>query len=176
MKRVITILMAAVLAGSMSIAVAQTAGPGKGKGGGAGVQGGQRGPSGQGGGRARMQEMQKKIFDQLGLSAAQKTKIDALNKKYMADMEAMRGKQGQGGQPGANREKFQAMRKAHDESIKKVLTAAQLKKYEELRKKQMEEFRKQFGQGRGPGGPGAPAKGGAAGGSKGSKGGTKPPQ
>lgn len=110
-----------------AVALAQPpGGPGGGRPGGGGFGGGRQG----GGGMMRM-------YDQLGLTEAQKTKLKALTEKQRAES--------------------MALRKKHEEQIGAILTPEQRKKLEAARKEMMERFR---GMG-GPGGPGGGAPGGA---------------
>ncbi|MBP5274010.1 MAG: hypothetical protein ILO36_03625 [Abditibacteriota bacterium] len=111
------------------------------------------------------------IQKQLGLSADQKKKLDSISKTYSAKFEAQRKNMPQrkfdkNAKPSkADMEKMQknmqTLMKLHQEyqtAQNKVLTKAQLSKYESIQKKRMEEFRKKFpgGPGMGPGkGPGA---------------------
>ena len=162
MKKLVLAIIISVVAVA---AIAQGPGPGG---------PGMGGPGGRGGGMKRMAEMQKKILDQLKLTADQKKKVDALDadtaKKLRAAMESLKPST-----PGARpdfsqmREKIQPIRKAREAALAKILTKDQLKKYSELRKKAMDDMRKSFGGfggpgGRGPGGPGGPPPGGGPGG------------
>jgi Spy/CpxP family protein refolding chaperone len=110
----------------------------------------------QGMGQFNPEEMIKRQTEQmvkdLGLNDSQKTKIEALNKKYGAKMGEVF--QSAGGDREKVREKMTAMRTEKDAELKTILTPEQFTKYQELEKKRMEE-RRQNGQGR-PGGPGAP--------------------
>ena len=106
---------------------------------------------------------------QLGLTADQKKKLEALNKTYMAKFDAQRKnmpvpKMDKNNKPTqADMQKFRKqmeagmkLRQEYEAAQNKILTKAQLTKYEAIKKKRMEEFRKKFpgGPGMGPGGPG----------------------
>lgn len=148
-------------------AMAQQSGPRGG--GGGGVQGGgQRGPGGQGGNRmmmgGRMKEIQTKVLAQLGLNDAQKSKIKALDadtdKKLKALMDANKGKSQNDASRKAMMEKFRAINDSRKTQFEKILTPAQLKKYESLMKAEMEKARKEREK-NGGGRPGGGAKGGS---------------
>lgn len=124
----------------------------------AGPKGGppQAGPGGQQGGRMRMgggQRMQKvreEIFAKLNLTAAQKTKVKALNDKQAAKIKSlMDGMQ----KPGADRTKtmdaFKASRADYEKALAGILTKDQKKKYDGLVKEAREKFRAQRGTGKG---------------------------
>lgn len=148
-------------------AFAQGAGPRGGAPRGPGGPGGfgQRGPGGPGGPGGMMErrkKMQEEMFAKLGLNAAQKKKVKALDDKLMAHMKDVFTKAG--GDRSKVREEMMNSRKAYDKDLKGVLTPAQWKKLEDMRK----EMRAKMGRGpggpggfRGPGGPGGP--GGAPG-------------
>ncbi|MBX7135481.1 MAG: Spy/CpxP family protein refolding chaperone [Fimbriimonadaceae bacterium] len=135
----------------VAMSFAQTAGP---KGG---------GPQGPGkGGQERMRGGMmggKRIFDQLNLTAAQKTKMEALREKMRADMKANFEK---GSKPDAA--KVKAAMDKYQKDIMAILTPAQQTKYKAL----LEEMKAKRGQG-GPGGPGGAnkVKAGAGGAKKG---------
>ena len=126
--------IASVLAIS-AVALAQPPGGGGGRPGGGGGFGGGGRQGGGGGGMMRM-------YEQLGLTEAQKTKLKSVTDKQ--------------------REESAALRKKHEEQINAILTPEQRKKMEAARKEMMERFR---GMG-GPGGPGGGAPGGAKPGGK----------
>jgi Spy/CpxP family protein refolding chaperone len=89
-----------------------------------------------------------RMFEQLGLTEAQKTKLKTLTDKQ--------------------REESAALRKKHNEQIDAILTPEQRKKLEEARKQMMERFRGMGGPGGPGGGPGSPGgPGGKPGGKKG---------
>ena len=154
MKKHIIMIAAALMLGTVSFA--QGAGP---KGGAPGAQrqgqNGQRGPGGMG----RGMDMQKSIYAKLGLSAAQMSALEKLNKAQMDKFKAMRDKAQSGGQKPpseADRAQFKKMRDAHTAEVKKILTPAQFKKMEELMAAERAKFMKM--RGAGPGGK--PGKGG----------------
>lgn len=156
-KRTLTTILAALMA--TTLVFAQAAGPRGGA--------GQAGPGGKGqvgGGVRRMGQFQQKVLDQLNLNANQKSQIKALNDKRMAEMKARRDKMQANGQQ-VDREKMRAEMKknqdAYQASLKKILTAQQFAKYEQLMKAEMEKMRKQGG-----GQPGAGGKAGKGGGGR----------
>jgi len=149
-----------------SVSFAQGAGP-QGGAPGVGQQGGRRGGGqGMGGmrrmGGARMAQRNKELFAKLNLTADQKKKIEALQKKHQ---EKMRATFTQAGGPSADRqalmEKFREMQKGYRAELMKILTPAQEKQYSAAVKEMREKMRKERGQG-GPGGaPGRrPGQGG----------------
>ena len=129
-------------------------------------EGGQREgrAGGPGGGMKRMAEMEKQILSKLDLTAVQTTKIEALNKKFQADvkelMEEMKG-QGNVGQPGDRKGggKLGELRKSHHDTMMKILTPSQQENYKTLRKEMMEKLKEKGGNR-----PGGGRKGGAKGG------------
>jgi Spy/CpxP family protein refolding chaperone len=165
-KLALTLVVVGAAFGLASETFAQAAGP---RGGAPGQAGpGQRGPGGpggrmRGGGMRRLQEMNNRIFAQLKLTPAQKTKVEALNKKTGAKMQEMM----KGFQPGGDRQammaKFRGVQQEHRKELMKILTPEQGKKYEALVKAEREKMRRERGMG-GPGGapgrPGAPKPGG----------------
>lgn len=118
-------------------------------------------PAGNRGDRPQMnpEEMIKRqtqrLVDELKLTKEQETKVTAINKKYMekqsADWAKMRD--ASDADRAKMRETMRKMQQEKDKEIKAVLTAEQVKLYEENQKKR-EEMRKN-GQGRmgGQGGP-----------------------
>jgi len=169
MKKQVLMIAAALLLGAMSFA--QGAGPKGGAPGGVGQVKGQ----GKGGGMMRMgggrMEVEKKVFDQLGLNASQKTKVATLQKSQQEKVKAAFAgfkPPAQGQKPDqATMQKMQAkmktLREGYQTGLKGILTSAQYTKYTSLMKSEMEKWRAAH-----PGGPGG--KGGAVG-----KGGKKPP-
>lgn len=155
MKKVICMfsMIAACLALTTS-ALAQAAGP---KGGAPGGQAGERRQQGPGGGRMGGMRMSEEMMAKLSLSAAQKQKMEALQKKMQAEMKALMD--GNKGDREAMRDKVMPMMKKYREDMNKILTKAQQAKLEALRKEMMEKRRKDgFG---GAGAPGAGAKPGS---------------
>ncbi len=150
MKKILTLVGIVAMLGAFATAsFAQKPGPG-GQGGKTGSGKGPGGPGGPGQGRGlQMRKMQGELLAKLGLSADQKAKIAALDKKYQADMQALM----KNGNPRDNMDKFRALSKTHREAVGKVLTAAQKAKYEQLMKEMREKMMKDRG-GKGPGGPG----------------------
>ncbi|MGH9644459.1 MAG: Spy/CpxP family protein refolding chaperone, partial [Terriglobales bacterium] len=136
---------------------AQTAGP-------KGVHQGQHNGAGGGQRLEKMVQAQNKIFAQLNLTAAQKAKVAAVEKKHMAAFKAMfearsKNKGTSDGEPSrsdrkAQFEKMKSMHQEYEKDIKAILTPAQAAKYDSLRKAQMG----QFGGRRGGGAAGGTAK------------------
>jgi Spy/CpxP family protein refolding chaperone len=110
-----------------------------------------------GGGMRRMQEVNKKVMDQLNLTADQKKKVDELQKKTQTKMEGLRKEFKPGGDNAGLRDKFMAINQEHRKALMAILNADQKKKYETLMKAEMEKFR----QNRGQNGQGGPGQGGA---------------
>lgn len=128
------------------IAEAQTAGP-KGK-----QAGGQRQ-----GGMQRMAKIEENIFKQLSLTNEQKPRIEAAQKKRNDEMRAvMTG----GGDRTQMRPKMRGITENYNKELQKILTPAQWKKYQELRKAEMEKIRKEMGNRRPGGAPGGAPGGG----------------
>ncbi|MGV3615305.1 MAG: Spy/CpxP family protein refolding chaperone [Fimbriimonas sp.] len=160
-KLALTLIALGATLGLAGETFAQAAGPRGGAQGGPG-QGGPGGPGGRmrGGGMRRMQEMQAKIFAQLKVTPAQKTKIDALNKKTQAKFQAMMKDFKPGGDREAIRKKFRGVQDEHRKEMDKILTPDQRKKYDTLMKAERAKMRSMRG---GPGGPGARPGGPGAG-------------
>lgn len=144
MKKVLGIIVAVCAA--TALVTAQSAGPKSGAPG-AGSQKGQKPGEGQrqGAGRMRM-GMNKEMMDKLGLSAGQKTKLEALNKSFMEKMQAAR----KGAKPGerpseADRAKMKSMFESYQKSVNEILTPAQRTKLEQLRKEMREKMEKERG-------------------------------
>jgi Spy/CpxP family protein refolding chaperone len=117
---------------------------------------------GQGGGGQRFMDQMVK---DLGLTAAQKTKFEAIMKERRDKMRAMFQGQGQGrpseAEMKAMRAKMQKIQPEFDKKMQKVLTAAQWKKYQALQKKRQFEMEKRMKAGGGMRPPGAPGGGGS---------------
>jgi len=98
------------------------------------------------------------IADKLALTSEQKEQIEKLGEENREKMRELFQGGGGGGDPEANREKMQKMRKESGEKLLGVLTADQKQKYEKLQGKKID---LDMGQifGRGPGGPGGPGGG-----------------
>ncbi|CAN5373629.1 hypothetical protein BH11ARM2_BH11ARM2_20070 [soil metagenome] len=101
-----------------------------------------------------MAKVNTEIMKQLKLTPVQQKKVDALQKASMDKMKA--AFQASKGDRSAMRDKMMAMRKDHDKALMAILTPAQAKKYQALRKAAMEKMRKEWGGGPRPGG--APPK------------------
>lgn len=125
-------------------------------------QGRPGGPGGQGGNRGQFnpEEMLKRqtqrLVEELKLNKDQEQKVMAINKKYMekqsTDWQKMREATDE--ERAKMRESMQKMQAEKDKEIKAILTADQVKLYDEMLKRR-EEMRRN-GQGRmgGPGGQG----------------------
>lgn len=102
----------------------------------------------------RMAQMQtERMTTDLSLNEKQQKDVKAINEKYAKKMgEIFQSGQGQGDWQ-AIRTKFEEMNNQKNEELKKVLTADQYKKYEELEKKRMEGRRQRMGGGRPNGDP-----------------------
>jgi len=128
----------------------------------------------QGGGQGRRMDPEQmakfqtdQMVEDLKLNDKQKTEVQAINVKYSKKMgEIFQAGGGQGNWE-ANRKKMEEMNTQKNAELKKVFTAEQYKKFEELEKQRQEERRKRMEQRQGgaPGGPGAP--GGQRGGQRG---------
>lgn len=98
------------------------------------------------------------IAKDLGISAAQKTKLEEVRNQNRESMGAAMREMFQGGGGGgnqeANRAKMDEMRKANDAKLLAVLSSDQQKKFEELKGKPF-----QMPEGFGRGGPGGPGRG-----------------
>lgn len=113
----------------------------------------------QGGGQGRPQmnpeEMLKRqtesMVEELKLNKDQETKVSAINKKYLDKQSAYRTKmQGASDEDRAKfREEFTKMQTEKDKEIKGILTADQVKLYDELIKKRAEQMRNRPGGGGG---------------------------
>lgn len=148
-KLILSALIAVLSLGLGQVSHAQDAGPKKGK----GAQAGKGMPGG------RMAKMNQEIFQKLNLTKDQEAKMKELGKKQQEAMKSAFEA------AGGDREKMMAsmreLRPKMEADMKKILTDAQFKKYETLRKEMREKMR---GQGRGPGGPGGPGAGKPGGG------------
>lgn len=163
MKPIRTILIAALAATMVTGAFAQAAGPAKQQGGGkqTGQQAqGQRGPG------QRMQAFAKvheKVLAELKLTADQKKKVAALDKKRSDEMAAIR-KEAEAGKRDGLRERSQKAMEAYRDGLKKVLTKDQAAKYEKRMKEEMDKLRAERGGQGGPTGQNRrPGSGGAGG-------------
>ncbi|HMS54134.1 MAG TPA: hypothetical protein PKA27_01915 [Fimbriimonadaceae bacterium] len=140
--KVASLSLCALAMASMSFA--QAAGPKGGAGKpGAGVQKGAPGGgpgAGRQGGMRRGMGMNEEMMAKLGLSADQKKKIEALNKKTQDQMKAVF--EGSKGDREKAREKMRPIMENQRNEMKKILTPAQQAKLEQLRKEMIEKFRK----------------------------------
>ncbi len=135
---------------------------------------------------AQMEKAREAIYAKLGLSPAQKKALGKLDKETAEKQKALfgsmggpggrgpggpggpggrgpggpggRGPGGPGGPGGGMREKMQAIRKEHEDGLKKILSKAQFDKYDAEWKKVMAGMRRG-----GPGGPGGRGPGGPGG-------------
>ncbi|MDP2336481.1 MAG: hypothetical protein Q8N05_08540 [Bacteroidota bacterium] len=104
----------------------------------------------------RLQRQNQRLVEDLKLTKEQEAKVLTINKKYMEkqtfDWSKMRD--ASDAERAKMREEMQKIQLEKDKEIKAVLTADQIKLYDEMQKKR-EEMRRN-GQGRmgGPGGPG----------------------
>lgn len=150
MKKLLALLATTVLAIAVAApALAQAPGPG-GRPGGAGGQGRMMNPERM----KQLEEMRTKILGQLGLSAQQKTKIQALDNKLKEDLEKLVKA------PGELREKapkMRELRQKHQQDTMAVLTEPQKTKFQELMR---EEMRKMMDGEKGKGGGKGKGKGG----------------
>src|SRR4051812_22658210 len=127
MKKILTIFaLSGLVLGTASIALAQAPGPSGGRGQLQGPRGERRG----GGGMRMMQE----VLAKLNLTPAQKTQIEALQKKMREDMKAQF--KGQRPAPGTPpdpqmREKMKAMRENFHKQLMAVLTPGQRKQFKQ---------------------------------------------
>lgn len=125
----------------------------------------------QGGGQGRRMDPEQmakfqtdQMVEDLKLNDKQKTEVQAINVKYSKKMgEIFQAGGGQGNWE-ANRKKMDEMNTQKNAELKKVFTADQYKKYEELEKQRQEERRKRMEQRQG----GAPEgqRGGQRGGAR----------
>lgn len=139
LKRTLSLIIAAAALGLSGAAIAQDAGP---KGGAPkqGNQGGNRGPRMN---WKRMQEIQKEILAQLNLTADQKKKVEALNKKTADALMALREKQGD---RQAMRAEMRKINDAHRDEFKSILTKEQHQKYRQLMQQKLKELREKEGK------------------------------
>ena len=85
----------------------------------------------------------ERLAKQLGLTDDEKTKVQALFEKQNADREKMRSE-------GTNltreqmRTKMDEMRKSEETEMQKILTPEHFKKYQDLRKEQMEKMKQRM--------------------------------
>jgi Spy/CpxP family protein refolding chaperone len=135
------------------------------------------GPGGMqpGGHRPHPGEMERTILSKLSLTHAQKVKTDALTDAYSKKVEGMFGNRGPGapggpgrggpGGPGggdrdAMRTKMKAMRDDYHAHLSKILSKAQMDKFDKMRDEMRAQMRARFGGGRGGGGGRGPGGGG----------------
>jgi len=111
----------------------------------------QRQGQGQGGGRGQRgaQQMQQ-MAERLGLTDAQKQKLKPLMEKQRGKMRGVM--QDPNLSQEQKREKLQKIGKENDTEIKKILTPAQIKTYDEWQKQRRERMRQRQGAGQGGGG------------------------
>jgi Spy/CpxP family protein refolding chaperone len=88
----------------------------------------------------RVKQQTEQLVKDLGLTEAQKVKVEAINKKYGEKMAELSKEAG--GDRAKSREKMMELRKAKDAELKAVFTAEQNTKYLALEKQRMEERRK----------------------------------
>lgn len=150
MKKLLALLATTVLAlAVVAPAFAQQPGPG-GRPGGAGGQGRMMNPERM----KQLEEIRTKVLGQLGLTAAQKTKIQALDKKLKEDVDKLMKA------PGEQREKapkLRELRQKHQEATMAILTETQKTKFQELMREEMRKMMesqkgKEGGKGKGKAG------------------------
>ncbi len=104
----------------------------------------------------RLQRQTQQLVEQLKLTKDQETKVNAINKKYAEkqtfDFSKMRD--ATDAERTKMREEMQKVQTAKDKEIKAVLTAAQIKLYDEMLKKREEMRQSGQGRSRGQGTPG----------------------
>lgn len=104
----------------------------------------------------RIARQTKQLVDELKLNKDQEAKVLAINKKYMEkqsfDFSKMRDASDE--ERAKMREEMQKVNAERSKEIKAVLTADQVKLYDEMQKKREEMRRNGMGNFGGPGGPG----------------------
>jgi Spy/CpxP family protein refolding chaperone len=111
-----------------------------------------------GGGRGQMnseeaiKQQTEQMVKDLSLNADQTKKVEAINKKY--GEKNAQAFQNAGEDRTQMRETMQKLRTEKTEELKKVLTAEQFKKHEELEEQRMQQRRQGMGGQGGPGGQG----------------------
>lgn len=157
-----TIVSIAILAALVVPSTAQDSGPKGGQRPGGQVGAGGKGDRGPGMRMGGMRKVEEKVLGQLGLNAGQKQKIEALNKKFEADVKKLMDemqKQGKNADRKAMGEKVRKLMEGRRDGLFKILTPAQKSKYEQLMKAEMEKMRKEREKNR-PGGAAKPGTGG----------------
>ena len=113
--------------------------------------GGERGNRGDF--QARQAEQQAKLYTELGLSDAQKTKMEEIQKGTRQTMQAMRAEMRDGtGDRNAMRTKMEAIRAAEVTEVKKIMTEEQFTKYEKFLEERKGRRGERGGRGGGRGG------------------------
>jgi Spy/CpxP family protein refolding chaperone len=115
-------------------------------------QSGQMRAGGPGGRPGGMMRGNQQLMAQLNLTADQQKKVKALNDKTQAEFRKLRESNASREQ---TRPKMMALFQKQQEGLKKILTAAQWKKFETLREAEMKKMRQGGQRGR-PSGPGGP--------------------
>ncbi len=154
MTKTLSLLLAGIVAASLATSTwAQGAGP---KGGAKPPQqGGKLGQPGQGKGGPgmRMGKMYGELMGKLDLSAAQKSRIAAIDAKHKDSMQKLMQAPGERDQ---KMTKFRELSQKHRSDVQAVLTPAQKAQFERLMKEAREKFRQNRGD---PGAPGKAGKG-----------------
>lgn len=130
MKKTLTLLCIAAISMSLvATAGAQAAGPKE----------GQKPAFGSEKRQAASKKMRAEILAKLGLSAEQKTKVEALDKKFEAEARTIIA--AAKGDRKAAQEKLTELRKSHQQEMAKILTPDQQRKLMELRRESMKKDR-----------------------------------
>lgn len=149
MKKILTLITTAALAGSLATAAfAQAAGPKNGGGQGQGL-----GQDRQGQGplqnRARLGQMQKinqEILAKVNLNKRQQTKLEAAQKKLQEGLKELMAKARESQDRAALREGAQKLQTEYRETLKATLNEQQMKQYQELMRAALEKMRKGGGE------------------------------
>jgi Spy/CpxP family protein refolding chaperone len=153
MNKLYTILAVGALALGATFATAQAgaaAGNKQGEQRGQGQRGGQDQQQDRAQMRARMEKVNQQIFAKLGLTRQQQTQIEALDKRTQKEIADLRKAASEAGDRRAAMEKVRAVQSKRTEGLKRILTPAQFKKMEQLRKEATEQLRKEQGGQRPP--------------------------
>lgn len=161
MKSLFRMTLALVIAGTLvAPAVAQTAGP---------RGGGQNQAANQQARQQRLEQLQqirKRVLDQLNLTADQRQKIDALMKKHEQEMQKLRdslrqsvaGQSGQrnragarqgGADTGARQETMAKLRELQQQfqtDLQKILSSEQYTRFQQLMRQEMQRLRERMGR------------------------------
>lgn len=156
MKQFMKVFTMALAMGALIVgANAQAAGPKGGQGLGKGSQAKGLGGGGQRN-MQRMLEVRNRVFAQLNLTAEQKSKIEAIDKKHR---DAMQKLMQEPGDRQAKMPKFRELQTKHREEFQAVLTPAQRTRFQELMRAEMQKMREERGKAGSGGRPGGRGKG-----------------